>query len=321
MAGANAVGCAGAATFDSASVGAAKTVTVTDLVLTGPAAAEFTLRRRRRRRLGGHRTEVGHRGCDGGRQALRRDDERDARKLYAQRRGRPRRGRPGLRRVHRDGHLRYGRCRRGQDGDRDDLVLTGAAAATTPGRDRATTTASIQPRTVTPTVTVTDKRYDGTTSATIANCVVNPRMGTDAVALYRHRSLRLGRRRRGQSRDGQQLTLTGAAAPNYVLATTATTTTATIHLNRAPIVTNPGEQSSFQGGGVVVPVAATDPDGDPLIVQRGRVAARDHDQFVDGETLRSGDEPRCFHGRCQCVRWKRGGPGLFCLEYRLAASA
>jgi hypothetical protein len=49
------------------------------------------------------------------------------------------------------------------------------------------------------------------------------------------------------------------------LATTTTTTTATIDANRAPVVTNPGPRTTIQGVSVVLSLSAVDPDGDPLM--------------------------------------------------------
>jgi hypothetical protein len=55
------------------------------------------------------------------------------------------------------------------------------------------------------------------------------------------------------------------AAGNYTLATTTATTTADIiSSNRAPVVTNPGPQTTFQSITVALTIAAVDPDGNPL---------------------------------------------------------
>ena len=55
-----------------------------------------------------------------------------------------------------------------------DCAITGADAGNyTLEATSTTTTASIHPRTVTPMVTVADKRYDGTTAATITSCSVS----------------------------------------------------------------------------------------------------------------------------------------------------
>ena len=145
-----------------------------------------------------------------------------------------------------------------------NLELVGADAGNyTLTATTGTTTGSIQPRTVTPTVIVADKRFDGTTSATILSCSVNPRMGADAVACTGTAAFATASAGLGKTVTVSALTLTDAAG-NYTLATTTTTTTATIRANQVPVVTNPGARTAIQGASVVLALTAVDLDGDPL---------------------------------------------------------
>ena len=85
------------------------------------------------------------------------------------------------------------------------LTLTGldagnyALATTT-----ATTTATITALTVTPSVTVANKTYDGTTSATLTSCTVAGLVGGDVVGCTGSAGVRHGERGRGQDGDGER---------------------------------------------------------------------------------------------------------------------
>jgi len=110
------------------------------------------------------------------------------------------------------------------------LTLTGAAAGNYAlSTATATTTAAIIARTVTPSVTVANKVYDGTTSATLTSCTLSGVVGgemvscTGGTATFATASVGTGK-----TVTVSGLMLTGATAGNYVLSTTTATTTAAI---------------------------------------------------------------------------------------------
>src|SRR5207247_1772119 len=104
------------------------------------------------------------------------------------------------------------------------LALRGAAAGT---YALATTTATAA--TVTPSVTVGNKPYDGLASATLTGCTLAGVVGGDVVtcsggiATFATASVGVGK-----TVTVSGLTLTGAAAGNYALSATTATTTARI---------------------------------------------------------------------------------------------
>jgi hypothetical protein len=249
--------CTGVATFDSASVGAAKTVTVTELALTEQAAADFRLATTTTTTTAAiqPRTVTAVGTASG--------------KLYDGTTGATLTscgvtGVLGDEAVGCTGTATFDTASAGAGKTVTvmNLELTGADAGNyTLTATTATTTAGIQPLTVTPTATVADKRYDGTVGATLAGCtVIDVAVGCTGTATFDTPSVGTGK-----TVTVSNLALTGAGTGNYALATTTTTTTAAIYdVNRAPVVTNPGAQSSFQSTSVTLAITAVDPDGDGL---------------------------------------------------------
>ena len=101
------------------------------------------------------------------------------------------------------------------------LTLTGAAAGNyTLAMASATTTAAITALSVTPLVTVADKAYDGTTSATLTSCIVGGPMAGDVVACTGSAAFTTASAGVGRPVTVSGLTLTGPGGPgNYTLAT------------------------------------------------------------------------------------------------------
>ena len=189
------VACTGTAAFDEPSVGTGKTVTVTGITLSGPAASNYILAGQHRDDDGRHHRCHGDGDGDGGEQGLRRDDDGDG-GLHADRRRGRRRGD-----VHRHGELRHGKRRRGQDGDgeRADAERRGGGQLHAVERTSATTTAAITAATLTATVTAANKIYDGTTAATLTSCTLTGVVGADVVTLHAARRAS-PRRRRARAR-------------------------------------------------------------------------------------------------------------------------
>ena len=77
--GSDVVTCSGTATFDTASVGTGKTVTVTGITLSGAAAGNYTLASTTATTTANITAVTLTRDGDGGEQGLRRDDGGDAR--------------------------------------------------------------------------------------------------------------------------------------------------------------------------------------------------------------------------------------------------
>jgi hypothetical protein len=92
----------------------------------------------------------------------------------------------------------------------------------------AGTTAAITPRPVTPVVTAADKPYDGNTVATLTGCTVTGTVAGDVVGCTGAAAFDSPTIGIGKPVTVSGLTLTGAAAGNYVLSTTSATTTASI---------------------------------------------------------------------------------------------
>ena len=102
----------------------------------------------------------------------------------------------------------------------------------------ATTSADIAPAILTPTVTVSSKTYDGTHAATITGCTLAGVIGADVVGCSTARATATFTSPDAGDAIGVEvsgLTLTGWDAHNYVLASTAVTTTADI----APAILTP----------------------------------------------------------------------------------
>ena len=97
---------------------------------------------------------------------------------------------------------------------------------------------AINVKTVTPSVTASDKPYDGTKTATITACTVSPKVGTDDVACVAGSATFASA---NASPTAQTVTaigilLTGVTAPNYVLSSNTAATMA--HINPAPTSTS-----------------------------------------------------------------------------------
>src|SRR5204863_3690404 len=108
------------------------------------------------------------------------------------------------------------------------ITLSGAAAGNyTLASTTATTTADITAVALTPTVTVANKVYDGTT-ATTSTCALTGVVGTDVVTCAGTATFDTALVGTGKTVTVTALALSGAAAGNYALATTTATTTANI---------------------------------------------------------------------------------------------
>ena len=81
---------------------------------------------------------------------------------------------------------------------------------------------------MTPTVTAANKPYDGTTSATLTSCTLSGVLGGDVVTCTGTAAFATASVGAGKTVTVSGLTLSGAAAGNYTLATTTATTTAAI---------------------------------------------------------------------------------------------
>ena len=77
---------------------------------------------------------------------------------------------------------------------------------------------------MTPAVTAANKVYDGTTSATLTSCTVTGVVGGDVVACSGHGGFDTASVGAGKTVTVSGLTLTGAAAGNYMLSSTTATT-------------------------------------------------------------------------------------------------
>src|SRR6185295_7865269 len=115
------------------------------------------------------------------------------------------------------------------------MTLTGASAANyTLTTTSATTTANITTRPVTPAVTVADKVFDGTTSATLTSCTLTGGIGGEVVGCTGTATFASATVGVGKTVTVTGLTLTGANAANYVLTTTTATTIASINAAGGP---------------------------------------------------------------------------------------
>ena len=85
LVGGDVASCTGTATFDTASVGAGKTVTVTGLTLTGAAAGNYALASTTATTTAAITAADRHADRGRGEQGVRRHDERDAHELHAER--------------------------------------------------------------------------------------------------------------------------------------------------------------------------------------------------------------------------------------------
>src|SRR6185436_8720670 len=109
------------------------------------------------------------------------------------------------------------------------LTLTGPAAGNyVISTTSSVTSAAIAPLAVTPSITVADKVYDGTASATVTACTLTGVIGADAVGCSGPATFDSATAGAGKLVTASPLTLTGAAAINYTLSATSATATATI---------------------------------------------------------------------------------------------
>ena len=81
---------------------------------------------------------------------------------------------------------------------------------------------------MTPTVTAANKAYDGTVSATLTSCTLTGVIGGDVVTCTGTAAFATASVGAGKTVTVSGLTLSGAAAGNYALASTTATTTAAI---------------------------------------------------------------------------------------------
>ena len=147
-----------------------------------------------------------------------------------------------------------------------NLALTGpesanyALASTT-----ASTTAAVTAAPLTATVTAASKPFDGTTSATLTSCTLTGLIGAGVVTCTGTATFDTAAVDTGKIVTVTGLTLSGAAAGNYMLASTTATTTASVtSVNRAPTLTSPGNQTSAENAVVSLALSGSDPDGNPL---------------------------------------------------------
>ena len=134
------VACTGTAAFDTASVGAGKTVTVSGLTLTGAAAGNYALSSTTATTTAAITAATVTPAITAANKVVRRDDERDADELHGDGRRRRR-----CRGVHGHGGVRYRDASgAGKTVTASGLTLTGAAAGNyVLASTTATTTAAI----------------------------------------------------------------------------------------------------------------------------------------------------------------------------------
>jgi hypothetical protein len=110
-----------------------------------------------------------------------------------------------------------------------------------------TSTLAVTPATVTPVVTVADKVYDGTTSATLSSETLDGVLGTDAVSLSGGTAAFVTRNvGTDETVNVTGLSLAGADAIDYQLSTTTATTTASI--SPAPLTITAATDSKTYDG-------------------------------------------------------------------------
>ena len=138
------------------------------------------------------------------------------------------------------------------------VSLSGPASGNyTLGTDTgANTTASISQKSVTATITASDKTYDGNASAGITSCAVNGTVGTDDVSCTASGGA-FASAHAGDNQDvSATVSLGGAASGNYTLgANTTAHTTASIH--KAPLTVTADNQQKTYNGAAYSPFTAT----------------------------------------------------------------
>jgi MBG domain (YGX type)/YDG domain/Bacterial Ig-like domain (group 3) len=142
---------------------------------------------------------------------------------------------------------------------------------------------TIIPKPVTPSITSIDKTYDGGTSATLANCTVAVKVGSDDVACTSATVTFASANANASPQvvTATSITLTGTTANNYSLTTTTATTTATINPKPATWTTNPNSKTY----GDLDPVPLTTGIGSGFLAADGVMAAYSR---AAGETVLSG---------------------------------
>ena len=208
LVGGDAVGCTGTAAFDTAKAGTGKTVTVSGLTLTGAAAGNYALASTTATTTAAITALVGTPVPNAGDKTY---DGTNSTTLT----GCTVMGVIGGDVVSCTGTATFDSPMAG-DGKTvrvSNISLVGPAAGNytlnpAPGEVEAmielVTTADIQPRTVTPTVTVTNKVYDGATAGTLATCALAGVVGRRRRQLHRHRHVRDVRRRHRKSGHDQR---------------------------------------------------------------------------------------------------------------------
>src|SRR5206468_8642949 len=125
--------------------------------------------------------------------------------------------------------------------------ISGANAANYAANTTASTTANITAATVTALVSVNNKVYDGTTNATIATRALNGVLGSDDVSLSGG-TASFASKTVGSNKtvSVSGLSLSGADAANYQLASSTASTTANITA-RSLTVTATGINKVYNG--------------------------------------------------------------------------
>ena len=134
----------------------------------------------------------------------------------------------------------------------NNIVLGGSASGNYMlSTTTATTSAKINAKPVTATITASNKNYDGNNTATITSCTIPGKVGSDDVAC----SVPAGNATfasanaspTAQTVTATGITLSGNTSSNYTLSTnTSATTTATI--NTAPLTITANDKSKTYGG-------------------------------------------------------------------------
>jgi hypothetical protein len=122
-----------------------------------------------------------------------------------------------------------------------DLTLSGSASGNYQlSTTTATTTATINKKSVTPAITADNKDYDGSIAATI-HCTLTGVLAGDTanVSCSGTGSFADANAGSGKTVTSSDLTLSGSASGNYQLSTTTATTTATINKAKATITVTP----------------------------------------------------------------------------------
>ena len=253
------VGCSGTALFDSASAGAGKTVQISSLALTGPAATNYVL-------TSTSATATATITPLGVTATLTIADKTYDGTPTATVTGCAVPGAVEGDVVTCSGIAAFDTAAAGSGKNVtiSNVALAGAASSnyTLPG-NTAVATAAITRRNVTPSITAANKRFDGTTTATITACTLSGVVTGDTVGCTGTGTFASAAAGTNKPVTAT-LTLNGTAASNYVLSTTTATTTASIIANNAPAVTNPGPQTGYTGVAATLAVAATDADSDSL---------------------------------------------------------